>query len=105
MATALVDALSPTSESRAGQERQFSRHEEGLLRDVGHPAAATAPPTVEPALAATREMCAYCFGGWSQMCYIHDLTESSQICFTLCRQLDRTLSDRSKTRPIAGLLD
>lgn len=52
MATALVDALSPTNGSRAGQERQFSRHEDGLQREVGH----------AEALQATEEMCAYCFG-------------------------------------------
>lgn len=52
MATALVDALSPTSESRAGQERQFSHHENGLQREVER---------VEQ-LEATAEMCAYCFG-------------------------------------------
>lgn len=52
MASALVDALSPTSETRAGHEHQFSRHEDGLQREVGH------PETLE----ATAEMCAYCFG-------------------------------------------
>lgn len=54
MATALVEALSPTSESRAGQERQFSRHEEGLQIEAGH----------AEALLATEEMCAYCFGAF-----------------------------------------
>lgn len=52
MATALVG--SPTSESRAEQERQFSHHEDGLQREVEH---------VE-ALQATQEMCAYCFGAF-----------------------------------------
>lgn len=50
MATALVG--SPTAESRAEQERQFSRHEDGLQREVESP----------DALQATKEMCAYCFG-------------------------------------------
>lgn len=50
MATALVG--SPTGESRAEQERQFSRHEDGLQREVEPPEAPQ----------ATKEMCAYCFG-------------------------------------------
>eukprot|EP00904_Undaria_pinnatifida_P009962 jgi/Undpi1/6096/HiC_scaffold_20.g08581.m1 len=49
MATALVG--SPTGESRAEQERQFSRHEDGLQREVEPPEAPQ----------ATKEMCAYCF--------------------------------------------
>lgn len=51
MATALVDAVSPRNRA-AGQEGQFSRHEDGLSREVGHP----------ETLQATKEMCAYCFG-------------------------------------------
>lgn len=51
MATALVDAVSPRNRA-AGQEGQFSRHEDGLSREVGHP----------EVLQASKEMCAYCFG-------------------------------------------
>ena len=57
MATALVDAVSPSSRAR-NQAGQFSRHDEGLPREVGgHP----------EALQATEEMCAYCFGAWFEL--------------------------------------